>query len=62
MAIDPMKYPEPPTREEWGFLNELKAREVRHVLWDRKAGAGELDLSWGVNYKLEFQRKGAKQE
>ena len=58
--IDPMKYPEPPSREEWGFLNELKAREVRHVIWDRKSRDGELDLSWGLDYKIEFPDKAGR--
>ncbi len=62
MSIDPMKYPEPPTREEWGFLNELKAREVRHVQWDRRASAGELDLSWGLDYKVEFPDEAGRLE
>lgn len=49
MSIDPMIFPEPPTREDWGFLKDLRKREVRHVHWKgEKAGSSCLDLSKGI--------------
>ncbi len=53
--LNPMNIPEPPSREEWGFLQDLKAREVRRVIWDRKASPEkELDLSGGIDLQNMF--------
>ncbi|MBQ7649969.1 MAG: hypothetical protein IJS15_03370, partial [Victivallales bacterium] len=50
-----MNIPDPPAREEWGFLQDLREREVRHVIWDRKAMPGkELDLSGGIELQNAF--------
>ncbi len=53
--LNPMICPEPPAREEWGFLQDLKAREMRRVIWDRKASPEkELDLSRGIALQNSF--------
>ena len=40
--------PDPPSREEWGFMKDLARREPYVSHWTRAAKAGELDLSKGV--------------
>ena len=53
--LNPMRCPEPPAREEWGFLQDLKAREVRRVIWDRTAQPeSELDLKGGIALQNSF--------
>ena len=55
MALDPMVFPEPPSRENWGFLRELKAREVRRAIWTRTANPEhELDLANGFRLLNNF--------
>ena len=55
MALDPMVFPEPPSRENWGFLQELKTREIRRALWSRTADpASELDLAAGIRLENAF--------
>ena len=50
--------PAPPSREEWGFLQELKRREPYTSHWTRTAKPGELDLSNGVRVVDGYGVKG----
>jgi len=50
-AADP---PDPPSREEWGFLKELATREPCRSHWIRGAKEGELDFSRGIKVVDEY--------
>ena len=50
--------PAPPSREEWGFMQDLARREPYTSHWTRSAKAGELDLSKGIRVVDEYGVKG----
>ena len=50
--------PDPPSREEWGFMKDLARREPYVSHWTRAAKAGELDLSKGVKVVDTYGVKG----